>query len=49
VELGGASMELAQRVMRGGELLVGATVRIACVSDGRPCRLPANVRTSLGF
>jgi acyl-CoA thioester hydrolase len=47
VEIGGASMELAQRVMRGDELLIGATVRIACVVDGRPCRIPAAIRASL--
>ena len=47
VEIGGASMELAQRVKRGDELLVAATVRIACVADGRPCRIPAAIRASL--
>ena len=49
VEIGGASMELAQRVRRGDELLISATVRIACVADGRPCRIPAAIRASLGF
>jgi acyl-CoA thioester hydrolase len=48
VEIGGASMELAQRVKRGDELLIDATVRIACVVDGRPCRIPAAIRASLG-
>jgi acyl-CoA thioester hydrolase len=47
VEIGGASMELAQSVKRGDELLVEATVRIACVVDGRPCRIPAAIRASL--
>ncbi len=47
VEVGGASMELAQRVKRGDELLIAATVRIACVVDGRPCRLPAAIRAKL--
>ncbi len=47
VEIGGASMELAQRVKRGDEMLITATVRIACVADGRPCRIPAAIRTSL--
>ena len=47
VEIGGASMELAQSVKRGDELLISATVRIACVVDGRPCRLPAGIRASL--
>ena len=49
VEIGGASMELAQRVKRGDELLIDATVRIACVAEGRPCRIPAAIRASLGF
>ena len=47
VEIGGASMELAQRVTRGDDLLVEATVRIACVVDGRSCRIPAAIRASL--
>jgi len=47
VEIGGASMELAQRVKSGDDLLVEATVRIACVVDGRPCRIPAAIRASL--
>ncbi len=48
VEIGGASMELAQRVKRGDELLISATVRIACVVDGKPCRIPAQIRATLG-
>jgi acyl-CoA thioester hydrolase len=48
VEIGGASMELAQRVKRGDELLISATVRIACVVDGKPCRIPAPIRATLG-
>ena len=47
VEIGGASMELAQRIRRGTELLISATVRIACVVDGKPCRIPAPIRTTL--
>ena len=48
VEIGGASMELAQRVKRGDDLLVEATVRIACVANGRPARIPKGVREALG-
>lgn len=48
VEIGGASMELAQRIRRGDELLIEATVRIACVVDGRACRIPSAIRSSLG-
>ncbi|WP_166144193.1 tol-pal system-associated acyl-CoA thioesterase [Methylosinus sp. RM1] len=43
-EVSGASFDLDQRVMRGGELLVGAQVKIAAVEGGRPQRLPAEVR-----
>ncbi|PWB93121.1 tol-pal system-associated acyl-CoA thioesterase [Methylosinus sporium] len=43
-EVSGASFDLDQRVMRGGELLVGAQVKIAAVEGGRPRRLPAQVR-----
>ncbi len=48
VEIGGASMELAQAVKRGEETLATALVRIACVADSRPCRIPAAIRASLG-
>lgn len=43
-EVSGASFDLDQRVMRGGDMLVGAQVRIAAVEGGRPRRLPAQVR-----
>ncbi len=44
VELGGASFTLDQRVMRDGELLVGATVKVVCVENGRARRLPPEFR-----
>lgn len=47
-QLGGASLELGQRVLRGQEVLVIAQVRIACVSQGRAARVPAFVRKKLG-
>lgn len=43
-ELGGASLTLDQRVVRDGELLVGATVKVVCVENGRAKRLPPEVR-----
>ncbi|BBU62250.1 tol-pal system-associated acyl-CoA thioesterase [Methylosinus sp. C49] len=43
-EVSGASFDLDQRVMRGEETLVSAQVRIAAVENGRPRRLPAEVR-----
>lgn len=39
-EVGGASLTLGQRLTRGADLLVEATVRIAVVSRGRAARLP---------
>ena len=39
-KIGGASIEMAQRVLRDEEPLVTAHVRIAAVSDGRAQRLP---------
>ena len=44
MELGGASLTLDQRVLRGEELLVAATVKVVCVENGRARRLPAEVR-----
>ncbi|HEY8581026.1 MAG TPA: hotdog domain-containing protein, partial [Beijerinckiaceae bacterium] len=45
--IGGASLDLAQRILRGEETLVSAQVRVACVADGRPMRLPAWLRERL--
>jgi acyl-CoA thioester hydrolase len=42
--IGGASIDLDQRVTRDGETLVGAKVKVVCVEDGRAKRLPADVR-----
>jgi acyl-CoA thioester hydrolase len=43
----GASIDLVQRILREDEVLVAVKVRVACVSDGRPARLPAWVREKL--
>ena len=46
--LGGASVDMAQRVLRGGETLFEAEVRMACMGrDGRAARLPADLRAAL--
>jgi acyl-CoA thioester hydrolase len=45
--VGGASIALVQRILREDEMLLTATVQVACVSDGRPARLPAWVREKL--
>ena len=44
--IGGASVDLDQRVLRDGELLVKAMVKVVCVEDGRARRLPAQARES---
>jgi acyl-CoA thioester hydrolase len=47
--LAGARAELVQEVWRGPELLVRAGVEIVCLgADGRPRRMPAEVRSALG-
>ncbi len=47
--IGGASIDLAQRILRGEELLIAAKVRVACIADGRPKRLPSWVREKLAL
>ncbi len=47
-EIGGASILLQQTVMRGGEVLVDAQVRIAFVCGGKPQRIPAGLRRAMG-
>jgi acyl-CoA thioester hydrolase len=44
MELGGASLTLDQRVLRGDETLVTAIVKVVCVEAGRARRLPHDVR-----
>ncbi|VTZ24283.1 Tol-pal system-associated acyl-CoA thioesterase (fragment) [Methylocella tundrae] len=38
---------MGQKILRGGELLVGAKVKIAVVSAGKPIRLPASLLDKL--
>ncbi|MGE0660028.1 MAG: tol-pal system-associated acyl-CoA thioesterase [Reyranellaceae bacterium] len=46
--LGGASLDIAQTVRKGSDILVIATLKLACMRpDGRPARLPAGLRESL--
>ena len=45
--LKGASLELAQRVLRDREVLLEATVLVAGVAGGRPVRLPEDLRRRL--
>jgi acyl-CoA thioester hydrolase len=46
-EVGGASIILKQSVMRNGETLVAADVRIAFVAGEKPMRIPAGLRKAL--
>ena len=46
IAIGGASVDLDQRVLRDGELLAKARVRVVCVEGGRARRLPAQARES---
>ncbi len=45
--VGGASLTMHQRLLRGDDLLVEASVRVAAVSRGRAVRLPAAMTTRL--
>ena len=44
VAVGGASIEFAQAALRGPETLVRASVVVAALSNGRPVRLPREMR-----
>jgi acyl-CoA thioester hydrolase len=46
-EVKGASVTMHQRVMRGTEALVEATVQVAFISDGRARPIPKPLRTAL--
>jgi acyl-CoA thioester hydrolase len=43
----GASLVIAQRITRGGEVIVTADVRVAAIVDGRPARIPDGLRAVL--
>jgi acyl-CoA thioester hydrolase len=40
----GASLVIAQRILRGEEVIVTADVRVAAISSGRPARIPDGLR-----
>jgi acyl-CoA thioester hydrolase len=42
--IGGASVDFAQAVLRGDDKIVRAIVGVAALSDGRPVRLPREMR-----
>jgi acyl-CoA thioester hydrolase len=43
----GATLNLAQRVLRGDEVLVEASVRVAFLAGGRPVRIPDGLRRAM--
>jgi acyl-CoA thioester hydrolase len=46
-KLGGATIEMAQKILRGDEILVLADVRVAAVAGGRAQRLPVEIAAKL--
>ena len=46
-EVRGASITLHQKVMRGDEMLIEASVQVAFVSGGRAQRIPQPLRTAM--
>lgn len=48
LDVGGASLEAEQVVMRGGKELVRMELKLGCLgADGRPARMPGSVRDRL--
>jgi acyl-CoA thioester hydrolase len=48
LKIGGASIEMAQKILRGADLIAAAHVRVAAVAAGRAKRLPMAIRALLG-
>lgn len=50
LDIGRASLEIGQSVLRGGEVLLTARVRVACVTSGqfRPARIPPHISERFG-
>jgi acyl-CoA thioester hydrolase len=46
-EVRGASFRLAQRILRGAEVILTADVRVAAIAGGRPARIPDALRVIL--
>lgn len=47
--MGGATLDIGQRVLRGEDVLVTAQVKIACIGGGRARRIPDLLRTRLAL
>jgi acyl-CoA thioester hydrolase len=48
LEVKGATILIAQRILRGEEVLVTADVTVAAIRGGRPVRIPEGLRARLG-
>lgn len=48
LEVKGATILIAQRILRGDEPLVTADVTVAAIRGGRPVRIPEQLRARLG-
>ena len=46
-KMGGASMVLSQRILRGGEVMTTAEVVVVILKGGRPTRLPEAFRSKI--
>jgi acyl-CoA thioester hydrolase len=46
-DIRGASLVIAQRILRGETVLVAADVRVAAIAAGRPVRIPDHLRAML--
>jgi acyl-CoA thioester hydrolase len=46
-DIGGARIKLVQEVRRGEQILLTAEVEVCLVSDGRPQRIPPDIRARL--
>ena len=46
-EIRGASLFVAQRILRGGDVIVTAEVQVAALAGGRPVRIPEPLRSVL--
>lgn len=47
--MGGATLDIGQRVLRGEDVLVTAQVKIACIGGGRARRIPDLLRARLAL
>jgi acyl-CoA thioester hydrolase len=47
LKIGGASIEMAQQILRKSEILLAANVRIAAVANGRATRIPKPILAKL--